>query len=217
MAGAAVLSGAAANAESVAISAARMIDVVSGRVVANPVVIATDGRIVAVGPAGSVTVPVDARRIDLAGLTLLPGLIDMHVHLTSDPTISGYKALEHVQSFNTVLGVKHAGQTLDAGFTTVRNVGASDYADVGLKQAIDGGYVPGPRIIPATYAIGATGGHCDTTEFPPEIKVDTPGVADGVEAIRAKVRQLRKMGAEVIKFCGTGGVFSKTTAVCARR
>ena len=200
-----------AAADTVAITAARMLDVVAGRMVEAPVVIVTDGRITAAGPG--VAIPPGARRIDLAGLTLLPGLIDMHVHLSGDPTLSGYRGLEFVDSFSTVLGVKHAKVTLDAGFTTVRNVGSSNLDDVGLKQAIDGGYLPGPRIVPAAYAIGATGGHCDVTELPPSIKVDTPGVADGPEAIRAKVRQMRKMGAQVIKFCATGGVFSKTDTV----
>ena len=200
-----------AAADTVAITAARMLDVVTGRMIEAPVVIVTDGRITAAGPG--VAIPPGARRIDLAGLTLLPGLIDMHVHLSGDPTLGGYRGLEFVDSFSTVLGVKHAKATLDAGFTTVRNVGSSNLDDVGLKQAIDGGYLPGPRIVPAAYAIGATGGHCDVTELPPSIKVDTPGVADGPEAIRAKVRQMRKMGAQVIKFCATGGVFSKTDTV----
>ncbi|MBC7636251.1 MAG: amidohydrolase family protein [Acetobacteraceae bacterium] len=204
-------------AEVVAITAARMIDVTDGRVVANPVVVADNGRIVAVGEAGNVAIPAGARRIDLPGLTLLPGLIDMHVHLDSDPTIGGYRGLEYAQSFSSVISVKHAAVTLNAGFTTVRNVGSRNLDDIGLKQAIEAGYVPGPRIVPATYAIGATGGHCDATEFQPEIKVDTPGAAAGPDAIRAKVRQLRKMGAEVIKFCGTGGVFSKTTTVGAQQ
>lgn len=204
-------------AETVAITAARMIDVIAGRVVADPVVIATDGRITAAGPAASTAIPAGARRIDLAGLTLLPGLIDMHVHLTSEPTLFGYKALEYVGSFNTVLGVVNARTTLAAGFTTVRNVGAANYDDVGLKQAIEGGFIPGPRIIPATYAIGATGGHCDSTEFPPDVTVPTPGVVDGPDAIRAKVRALRKSGAEVIKFCATGGVFSKTDSVAGQQ
>lgn len=207
-----------ALADTVVVSAARMIDVATGASIANPVVVVTDGRVTASGTAGSVTVPAGAKRIDLGGLTLLPGLIDMHVHLTSDPTISGYNALEYTDSFWMAVGVANARKTLEAGFTTVRNVGSGDFDDVGLKQAIDHGLIPGPHIIPATYAIGATGGHCDTTEFPPSIKeTGFSAVANGPEEIRAKVRELRKYGAEVIKFCGTGGVFSKTDSVGAQQ
>jgi imidazolonepropionase-like amidohydrolase len=96
------------------------------------------------------------------------------------------------------------------GFTTVRNVGSERFDDVALKQGIERGYVPGPRIVPATYAIGATGGHCDYTEFPPSIGTPITAIANGPEELRAMVRELRKYGAEVIKFCGTGGVMSKT-------
>jgi len=212
--GAMLVAGVPVHAETVAVSGARMVDVISGKVVANPVIVITDGRISAVGSAGSVNVPEGARRVDLAGMTLLPGLIDMHVHLTSDPTVSGYNTLEYTDSYWMAVGVASARRTLDAGFTTVRNVGSSDFDDVGLKQAIERGVIPGPRIVPATYAIGATGGHCDVTEFPPSIKVTGySGVANGSAEIRAKVRELRKYGAEVIKFCGTGGVFSKTDSV----
>ncbi|KPF74359.1 Xaa-Pro dipeptidase [alpha proteobacterium AAP81b] len=210
-----VLAAAAAPgaAAPVAFTAAHMVDVVAGRTLDNVVVVSDGGRIVAVGPVATTPIPADARRVDLGGLTLVPGLIDMHVHLTADPTLSGYRSLEFVPAFATVLGVKHARTTLAAGFTTVRNVGAGNLDDVGLKQAIERGDIVGPRIIPATYAIGATGGHCDATEFPPDVTVPTPGVADGPDAIRATVRKLRKWGAEVIKFCGTGGVFSKTDSV----
>jgi imidazolonepropionase-like amidohydrolase len=148
--------------------------------------------------------------VDLPGMTLLPGLIDMHTHITSDPQYGGYKELEFTDNFWTVVGVANAKKTLEAGFTTIRNVGSANFDDVAIKQGIDTGHIPGPRIVPATYAIGATGGHCDSTEFPPSITVPSPAVADGPEAIRATVRKLRKYGAEVIKFCGTGGVMSKT-------
>ncbi len=197
-------------ADVIVVTAARMLDVVDGRLVADPQVTITDGRITAVAARGA-PVPEGARRVDLPGKTLLPGLIDMHVHLTSDPHLdSGYHRYEYTDNFWTVVGVASARKTLDAGFTTVRNVGSDNYDDVALKQAIDIGYIPGPRIVPATYAIGATGGHCDTTELPPSILVPAPAVADGPDAIRAAVRKLRKYGAEVIKFCGTGGVLSKT-------
>ena len=215
---AALLFAAPAAADTVAISAARLLDVLTGQWVANPVVVVTDGRIAAAGPAAAVSVPAGARRLDLAGLSLLPGLIDMHVHLTSDPTISGYQALEYTDSFWMAVGVANARRTLDAGFTTVRNVGSGNFDDVGLKQAIERGLIPGPRIVPATYAIGATGGHCDDTEFPPSItRGGFSAVADGPEAIRAKVREVRKYGAEVIKFCGTGGVLSKGDSVGAQQ
>ena len=201
-----------AHADTVVVTADRMIDVIAGRSVERPQITITDGRIAAVGTQGQ-TVPAGARRVDLPGTTLLPGLIDMHVHLTSDPRLSGYKRLEYTDTFFTVVGVANAKKTLEAGFTTVRNVGSSNYDDVALKQGIEGGYITGPRIVPATYALGATGGHCDSTEFPPSIYEPQPAVANGPEEIRATVRKMRKYGAEVIKFCGTGGVFSKTDTV----
>jgi imidazolonepropionase-like amidohydrolase len=210
------LAAGSAQADTVVVTAERMLDVVSGHMVEHPQITITDGRISAVGSTGA-TAPADARHVDLPGITLLPGLIDMHVHLTSDPKFSGYRYLEFTDNFWTVVGVANAKRTLEAGFTTVRNVGSANYDDVALKQAIQQGYIPGPRIVPATYAIGATGGHCDDTEFPPSIKTPQTAVADGPEAIRAMVRKLRKYGAEVIKFCGTGGVLSKTDAVGAQQ
>jgi imidazolonepropionase-like amidohydrolase len=202
-----------ARADSVVVTAAKLLDVTTGRYVERPQLTIVDGRITALGRQGD-AVAEGARRVDLTGLTLLPGLIDMHVHLTFDPRYSGYRWLEYTDNFWTVLGVANAKKTLEAGFTTVRNLGSYNYDDVALKQAIEAGHVPGPRIVPATYAIGATGGHCDATEFPPSISVvQTPAVADGPQAVRAAVRKLRKYGAEVIKFCGTGGVLSKTDTV----
>jgi len=202
----------AASAETVVVTAARMIDVLAGRVVADPEITITNGRITAIETRGA-PVPAGARLVDLPGVTLLPGLIDLHVHLTSDPRYGGYRGLEFTDNFWTVVGVANAKKTLEAGFTTVRNVGSANYDDVAIKQGIEAGLVPGPRIVPATYAIGATGGHCDADEFPPSVSVPSPQIADGPEAIRATVRKLRKYGAEVIKFCGTGGVFSKTDSV----
>jgi imidazolonepropionase-like amidohydrolase len=211
-----LLAATTANADTVVVTADRMVDVIAGRVVDHPQITITDGRISAVASQGA-PIASGARHVDLPGMTLLPGLIDMHVHLTSDPKFSGYRRLEVTDNFWTVVGVANARRTLEAGFTTVRNVGSSNYDDVALKQAIERGYIPGPRIVPATYAIGATGGHCDDTEFPPSITTEAPAVANGAEAIRATVRKLRKYGAEVIKFCGTGGVLSKTDAVGAQQ
>ena len=199
------------HAETVVVTADRMLDVLNGKVIEHPQITVTDGRITAVGTQG--LAPANGRRIDLPGMTLLPGLIDMHTHLTSDPRFSGYQSLQFTDNFWTVVGVANAKKTLEAGFTTIRNVGSSNYDDVAIKQAIEAGITPGPRIVPATYPIGATGGHCDSTEFPPSITASTPNIANGPEEIRAMVRKLRKYGAEVIKFCGTGGVLSKTDTV----
>lgn len=201
-----------ASAKTVVVRAAHMVDVLAGRTIDNVQVVITDGRIASVGKAGD-AVPAGAEAIDLGARTLLPGLIDMHVHLTSDPRLSGYRGLAYTDNFWTVVGVANAKRTVEAGFTTVRNVGAGNFDDVALKQGIEGGYIPGPRIVPATYALGATGGHCDSTEFPPSIKVPSPGIANSPDEFRAAVRKIRKYGAEVIKVCMTGGVLSKTDSV----
>jgi imidazolonepropionase-like amidohydrolase len=210
------------RAETVVVTAAHLLDVATGRTLDAPVVVVTDGRIMSVttGANARPAIPAGAKRVDLGSRTLLPGLIDMHVHLDGDPTIPPIERLHRTDTFWTVVGTHNARAMLDAGFTTVRNVGSSNYNDVALKQGIDDGYLQGPRIVPATYAIGATGGHCDDTEgLPPSMSavLPQPSVADGPEAIRALVRRLRKNGAEVIKFCGTGGVLSRTDAVGAQQ
>ncbi len=205
-----------ALAETVVVTADHMVDVLAGRTVEHPQITITDGRITAVSSQDAPAAE-GARRIDLRGMTLVPGLIDMHVHLTVDPRFSGYNELEFTDNFWTVVGVANAKRTLEAGFTTVRNVGSDRFDDVALKQGIEQGYVTGPRIVPATYAIGATGGHCDYTEFPPSISTPATAIANGPEELRAMVRKLRKYGAEVIKFCGTGGVLSKTDSAGAQQ
>ena len=213
------LSGAAATAATTVVTADRMLDVLAGKYVDKPAIVVVDGRITAVLAQGAAAIPQDATRIDLPGQTLLPGLIDMHVHLAADARIDGYHALDYTDSFWVAVGVANAKTMLEAGFTTVRNVGSSNYADVGIKQAVEGGYVPGPRIVPATYLLGATGGHCDETEgLPPSFApVLSPGVADGPEAFRLLVRKVHKYGAEVIKLCVTGGVLSRTDAPGAQQ
>mgnify|MGYP001244622306 CR=1 FL=1 len=200
-----------ANADTLVVTAARMVDVERGRYVDNPVVVVTDGRITSVGTAVPADLPADARRLDLPGLTLLPGLIDMHVHLASTPYVSGWNELDYADDFGTILQVGHARANLMAGFTTVRNLGGPDFADVALRQAIDGGFVEGPRVIPAGASFGATGGHCDITGMPRSLAQANPFNTDGVEAARRAVREVRKYGAQVIKVCATGGVFSRNT------
>jgi imidazolonepropionase-like amidohydrolase len=208
-------SAAPAPAETIVVTADRMVDVLAGRIIEDPVIVVTDGRIAAVGTAGAQqpSIRQDWKRIDLPGKTLLPGLIDMHVHLDSPADIGGYRGLEYTDSFWAMTAVGHARSMLDAGFTTVRNVGSSYRNDVGLKQAVDNGYAAGPRIVPAGHALGATGGHCDSTFLPPSLeKPDKEeGVGDGPLELRHQVRRQRKYGAEVIKVCATGGVFSRNT------
>jgi len=155
--------------------------------------------------------------IDLSDMTVLPGLTDSHVHLTGDANVHGYKRLTRSTPRAAITGVRNAKRTLMAGFTTVRNVGAPGFADVDLMEAIEDGDVPGPRIIPAGRSIGITGGHCDNNLMPYETRQTGGGVADGPWAVRAKVRENKKFGAKVIKFCGTGGVLSKGTKVGAQQ
>ncbi len=194
------------------LTAERMLDVRTGRLLSKPSILIRDGRIVEVATNGaSVNAPADAKRIDLPGMTLLPGLIDMHVHLDADPLYGGYTGLQFGDRFWSMLMVPHAEKTLDAGFTTVRNVGADAWNDIGLMQAVGEGKIRGPRIIPAAYSFGATGGHCDSTFFPPSMEQKSPYNADNPEEGRKRVRELRKYGAQVIKICATGGVFSRNT------
>ena len=212
LAAAIALACSSAHAADVIITAERLLDVRSGRMVQRPEILVRDGKVVSIKPnATAQQATSDTTRIDLPGMTLLPGLIDMHVHLDSDPTYGGYSYLEYNERFWSALAVVHAGRTLDAGFTTVRNVGASDWNDVGLGQAIAAGKVRGPRIIPAAWSFGATGGHCDSTYFPPSMEEKNPYNADGPDEVRKSVRALRKYGAQVIKVCATGGVFSRNT------
>jgi imidazolonepropionase-like amidohydrolase len=205
-----------AQAGVIAVTADRLIDVATGARVERPQVIVTDGRITQVGRQGD-AVPAGAERLDLPGVTLTPGLIDMHVHITSSPLYGGYNSLLFTDTFWTAIGVAHAKSTLEAGFTTIRNVGSEGYGDVGLKQAIDEGFVPGPRIVPGAYAIGATGGHCDSTFFPPSMNEQSPAVIDSPDEARRMVRKMRKYGAEVIKICATGGVFSRGSSPGAQQ
>ena len=203
-----------AAAEKVVVTADRYLDVETGRYVDNPAIfIGDDGRITSIADARIVKWGADVRHIDMSGKTLLPGLIDMHVHLDGPADIGGYRGLEYTDSFFAMTAVGNARAMLDAGFTTVRNVGSGNRNDIGLAQAIRDGYAVGPRIVPAGYALGATGGHCDSTFLPPSLEKDKKeeGVADGVEEFRYQVRRLRKFGAEVIKVCATGGVFSRNT------
>jgi imidazolonepropionase-like amidohydrolase len=203
----------AASGKSV-VTADRYLDVSSGKMIEHPAIfIGDDGRITSIADARTVRWGNDVRHINLSGKTLLPGLIDMHVHLDNPADIGGYRGLEYTDSFWQAAGVGNARAMLDAGFTTVRNVGSDNRNDIGLAQAVRDGYAVGPRIVPAGYSLGATGGHCDSTFLPPSLEraEKEEGVGDGPEELRHQVRRQRKFGAEVIKVCATGGVFSRNT------
>lgn len=174
-----------------------------------PLIRVEDGKIASIESGASV--PAGAELIDLAGLTILPGLIDMHVHLDGRPEYGGYSGLQFTDRFWTALGVANAQRMLRAGFTTVRNLGDADYDVAGIDQAIAEGWIEGPCIVNANYALGATGGHCDETYLPPSFGAVSPAVGDSPDELRKRVREQRKYGAEIIKVCATGGVFSRNT------
>jgi len=205
----------------VVLRAARLIDGTGAPAINNAIVVVTDNKITAVGDAKTVRTPSGAKVIDLGDVTLLPGFIDAHTHLVGrvlgDPE-GDASSVRDYDAFGAILGVVHARDTLMAGFTSVRNVGASGpFSDMALRKAINEGWTPGPRIETAGHAIGITGGHCDANGFKPGILPLGPidGVANGPEEIRAAVRYQIKYGADVIKTCATGGVLSEGDAVGA--
>ncbi len=191
----------------VVIHAGHVLDVKTGKLLTDQALVIEDGKIVSVGPAGESKGSPDAVRIDLPNATVLPGLIDAHTHLTMDPTF-GYEQLALSAPRETLIGAKNARVTLLAGFTTVRNVGARDYTDVALRDAINAGDVPGPRMLVSGPALSITGGHCDNNLLPFEYHATSDGVADGIAAVQHKVRENIKYRVDLIKVCATGGVLS---------
>ena len=194
------------------IKAGSLFDSKSGRVTRNAVIVVEDERIVAVGGAG-LTVPQDAEIIDLSDSFVMPGVMDMHTHVVGN--VDRYFFAGYFQSPHraTIGGVVNAEKTLMAGFTTIRNVGAGDYADIALRNAIDAGEIPGPRMAVSGPSLGITGGHCDDNSLNHSFEERSDGVADGPWEVRKQVRKNVKYGADLTKFCATGGVFSKGTKV----
>jgi imidazolonepropionase-like amidohydrolase len=215
----AVLSAQAAQSSApVVIRAARLIDGTGAPAIANGVVVIRGDRIVAAGPASGTQVPAGARIVDLGDATLMPGFIDMHTHVIGRALNDPRKDVEDTKDypgFSAIIGAANARKTLFAGFTTIRNVGAPRFEDVALRQAINEGVVPGPRMQTAGHSLGITGGHCDENGYTPGMfdgDIRT-GIADGPDQVRAAVRYQAKYGADVIKTCATGGVLSEGDAV----
>jgi imidazolonepropionase-like amidohydrolase len=190
------------------IHAAHMLDVKTGKMLDNVTIAIEGDKVTGVSSGQNSPAEAGARVINLPNATLLPGLIDVHTHLTFDPNF-GYQELGVSIPKEALIGAKNAHITLEAGFTTVRNVGASGYTDIALRDAINEGMVPGPRIMASGPALSITGGHCDQNLLPYEWHVRSDGAADGVEGVQHKVREIIKYGADVIKVCATGGVLSK--------
>ena len=196
------------------LKAARLFDGKSDQVVSPGVVVVQDGKIVAAG--SRVNEPAGAEVIDLGDATLLPGFMDAHTHMTGEATGDWKKdELDNFKKPIPQLAIEatvYAKRTLMAGFTTVRDLGATELIDIGLRNAINEGAVPGPRMLVATHAISARGGHCDDTAgYRPGLLKEPgieEGVADGPDQIRAAVRFNAKHGADVIKVCASGGVLS---------
>ena len=199
----------AKSSQIVVIRAGKLFDSVAGRMVDHPIVVISGNKIESVSSGTNPSLPVSAKVIDLGEATLLPGLIDVHTHLTLNTGGGGYDRLGISTPRAALIGAKNARLTLLAGFTTVRNVGAEGYADVALRDAINDGDVIGPRMQVSGPPLGITGGHCDNSLLPPEFHYSAEGVADGSEVVAQRVREVIKYGADVVKFCASGGVFSK--------
>ena len=193
----------------VVVKAGHVLDVKTGKTLNNQAIVIEGDKIVSVGPAADAKVPPDATMIDLPNATVLPGMIDAHTHLTFNVNDVGYEGLGISVPREALIGAKNARITLEAGFTTVRNVGARGYSDVALRDAINAGDVPGPRMLVSGPALSITGGHCDNNLLPYEYHRESDGVADGIEAVQHKTREIIMYGGDVMKICATGGVMSK--------
>jgi imidazolonepropionase-like amidohydrolase len=201
--------------ESIAIKADRLIDGTGAEPLTDAVLVLENDRITAVGTGSDVRIPAGAKVIELKGYTLLPGLMDCHVHIGGRPGDGGdTHKLKETIAHEAIYATVHAKITLDVGFTTVRNVGAGNYHDAAIRDLINEGVVPGPRIYAATRGLGSTGGHADINGWNPDLNL--PGyaqIADGVDELRRAVRTQIKNGADFIKITATGGVLSAGDAL----
>jgi imidazolonepropionase-like amidohydrolase len=195
-------------AQRTVVRAGKLLDVKTGKIQTDQAIVIEGDKIVSIGPASAIKFSSADHSINLPNATVLPGLIDAHTHLTFNPSF-GYESLAISVPREALIGAHNARVTLEAGITTVRNVGASGFTDVALRDAINAGDVPGPRMLVSGPPLGITGGHCDNDLLPFQYHATADGVADGVEQVQHKVRETIKYGADLIKVCATGGVLSK--------
>jgi imidazolonepropionase-like amidohydrolase len=191
------------------VRAGHLLDVKTGKLLDAQTIVVTGDKITSVAATPSVSAQTGDVVIDLGGMTVMPGLIDVHTHITGETNFDPYFELTQTDAKEAINGVANARTTLMAGFTTIRNVGAGGYTDVDLRDAINEGQVPGPHMQVSGPPLGITGGHCDESLLPVKYHVVAEGVADGIAAVQQKVRQNIKYGADLIKICATGGVLSK--------
>jgi imidazolonepropionase-like amidohydrolase len=191
------------------VRAGHVLDVKTGKLADAQTIVVVGDTIQSIAPTASVTAVTGDNVVDLGGMTVMPGLIDAHTHVTMNTDFDPYRELTSTDAKEAINGVVNARTTLLAGFTSIRNVGASDYTDVDLRDAINAGQVAGPHMLVSGPALGITGGHCDDNLLPAQYHQVGDGVADGIAAVQQKVRQNIKYGADLIKICATGGVLSK--------
>ncbi|MDX6457138.1 MAG: hypothetical protein QOE55_835 [Acidobacteriaceae bacterium] len=191
------------------VRAGHLLDVKTGKILDGQTIVVTGDTISSVAASSAVPTQPGDTVVDLGDRTVMPGLIDVHTHITGQPNFDPYFELTQTDAKEAIQGVVNARTTLMAGFTTIRNVGAGGYTDVDLRDAINQGQLPGPHMQVSGPALGITGGHCDENLLPIKYHVTGEGVADGITGVQQKVRQNIKYGVDVIKICATGGVLSK--------
>ena len=191
------------------VRAGHLLDVKTGKLTDGQTIVVVGETIQTISPTPEVQAQAGDTVVDLGGLTVLPGLIDVHTHLTMNPDFDPYRELTSTSAKEAINGVVNARATLMAGFTSVRNVGADGFVDVDLRDAINSGQVAGPHMLVSGPLIGITGGHCDDNLLPIRYHAVGDGVADGIAEVQHKVRENIKYGADLIKICATGGVLSK--------
>jgi imidazolonepropionase-like amidohydrolase len=191
------------------VRAGKLLDVTTGNEASGKTIVVIGDKVVAIADTSATPASAGDKEIDLTKYTVLPGLIDVHTHLTMATNFDPYWELTMTPGKEAIIGVENAKVTLEAGFTTVRNVGANDYTDVALRDEINAGRIPGPHMQVSGPALGITGGHMDENLLPFEYHVTAEGVADGIPAVQQKVRQNIKYGADLIKIGASGGVLSK--------